>query len=124
MEPVYKERGGGWIGSFPWTLQATWPFASIQIFSNKLILKVGWRIAELNISDIVITKRILIIPFLADGVRIVHNNTKVPLVLIFWSFGKAAKIRDMVLGEAAEDQCCFIAICYQEIFCIHRYLGN
>ncbi len=97
MEPIYTERGGGWIGKAPWwILQATWPFSSIQIFSEKLILKVGWKQAEVFFSDILTVNRILIIPYLADGIRIVHKNSEIPSLLIFWSFGKAGKIRDLI----------------------------
>ena len=99
MEPIYKERGGGWVTGSPWLLSvsATWPFASINIFEDKVLFQVGWIKAELNFSDIVDIKRHFVLPFIADGVRIVHKKEGVPKWLVFWSFGNAKEIKQIIL---------------------------
>lgn len=101
METLYKERGGGWIAGSPWLLSisATWPFSSISIFQDKVILKVGWITSELDFSDIVDVKRLLILPFIADGVRIVHKKEGVPSWLVFWSLRNAKKIKLSILSQ-------------------------
>ena len=99
MEPIFKERGGGQVGGSPWimSVSATWPFSSIVIYSDKVLLSVGWVKVELHFSDIVDVKRLFILPFIADGVRMVHKKEGVPKWLVFWSFGNAKKIKQLIL---------------------------
>ena len=87
MKPIFKERGGGWVTGSPWllSLSATWPFASISIFEDRVLFSVAWVKAELSFSDIIDVKRHFILPFIADGVRIVHKKEGVSKWLVFWS---------------------------------------
>lgn len=93
---LYQERGGGWYGDGIFTLQATWPFALLTISRETVTLNVGWKRAELKIQDIVVVKRIFLLPFLVDGIRLVHKNSELPKLLLFWSFGHAGKIKEII----------------------------
>ena len=101
MEPIFKERGGGWVTGSPWllSLSATWPFASIGIFEDRVLFSVAWVKAELCFSDIIDVKRHFILPFIADGVRIVHKKEGVPKWLVFWSLGNAKEIKRLILAQ-------------------------
>ena len=90
MSLIFKERGGGWIG---FKFQGTWPFATIELYSNKLRLKIAWTEVEIMLSEITSVKRIFIFPVLADGVIIKHKNRNYPSFLIFWSLLRAGKIK-------------------------------
>ena len=98
MDELYKERGGAMVGKmFGYYVSATWPFAVIQIFPEKIILKVLWKIVELPFSDIVEVKRSLWFPFIADGVRIYHKRDDISSLIIFWSIrGNAKKICTLI----------------------------
>lgn len=101
MEPVFKERGGGQVGGSPWimSVSATWPFSSISIYEDKVLLSVGWIKVELNFSEILDVKRLFILPFIADGVRIVHKKEGVPKWLVFWSLKNGKKIKQLILEQ-------------------------
>lgn len=98
MEPglIFKERGGGWVGtSWPWMIQMTWPFVTIHLYENRLLLNYGGKKVELLYSEI--TKvNLFYIPIIAEGVRLYHNNQNQPALLRFWSFGKSKKIKKLI----------------------------
>ena len=77
-------------------VQATWPFASLTIYEDSLVLKVAWHTAELKMSEIVAIKRMFFFPVLADGIEIIHKNENLPGVLVFWSFGHGREIKDLI----------------------------
>ena len=95
---IFKERGGGWVGTnWPWMIQMTWPFVTIHLYKNRLLLNYGGKKVELLYSEI--TKvSLFYIPIIAEGVRIHHNNQKKPVLLRFWSFGKSRKIKKLIEG--------------------------
>lgn len=92
----YRERGGGWIGDGILMLQGSWSFALLTINNENITLKVGWKRADLKIQDITEVKRIFLIPFIADGIRLVHRNPALPKLLLFWSLGHAKKIQETI----------------------------
>jgi hypothetical protein len=99
MLEIYKERGGVWIGNGLATFQATWPFSSITVYENRVLLRAAWRSAEVLFSDIVEVKRVLITPFLLEGIRIIHKNENTPKLLFFWSFRHSKKIQQLIMSH-------------------------
>lgn len=103
MKTPYTERGGGWVAGSPWHLSvsATWPFARIQVMDEQVFLNVGWVKFGLPYSEIKEVKRIFILPFIADGVRIIHTKNDTPKWLVFWSLGNAKKLTKLIQAQKA-----------------------
>ncbi|MFA6394086.1 MAG: hypothetical protein WCW25_04405 [Patescibacteria group bacterium] len=80
----YKFRGGMWSG----ILATTWPFITLEINKDYLILH-----NELLQRDYLLSKKEVIkielknyIPFIANGIRIYHANKNYDEIIIFWVF--------------------------------------
>jgi hypothetical protein len=74
-------RGGARIG----LINATWPFASLQIAQEKMILRVfilGTYVFKPE--DVVAVEPYGIIPIAGKGVRIRHRVPNYPEKIIFW----------------------------------------
>ena len=73
-------RGGAWIGLW----QVSWPFATLSVSANHLVLRAWpYRIKLFTLSARI--SGIRIIPFIATGVRIHHERWDVPQFVIFWA---------------------------------------
>lgn len=72
-------RGGARVGSF----NATWPFATLRITADALVLKVLF--SEYSLQKVQIVRLEYFNTFLAVGVKIVHTTTKLDEHAIFWS---------------------------------------
>ena len=93
---IFKERGGGWVGTtWPWMIQMTWPFVTIHLYENRLLLNYGGKKVELLYSEITKVDHFYI-PIIAEGVRVHHNNQNQPTLLRFWSFGRSKKIKQII----------------------------
>ncbi len=103
MKTPYIERGGGCVAGSPWHLSVsgTWPFARIQVLDEQVIFTVGWVKFELTYSEIKEVKRIFILPFIADGVRIIHTKSDTPKWLVFWSLRNAKKVIELIQAQKA-----------------------
>jgi len=90
MALIYREHGGGWIGGW----QASWPFSTLEIHDDKIVLRVWPLKAEIPLSEIESVRRLFFIPFIADGIKIKHggHTPYAPSLLIFWSLFNAKKI--------------------------------
>lgn len=104
MQVIYQERGGAWIGDGLIILQVTWPFSSINIYEDRVVLKAAWQTAEVLFSDIVEVKNVLIIPYLAEGIQINHRNRSLPKLLRFWSFGHSKKIQGLIMSRLTRSE--------------------
>ena len=93
---IYFERGGGWVGmNAVWMLQLTWPFVTIHLYKDSLLLNYGGKKVNLKYSEI--TKvNLLYIPIIAEGIRIYHDNPNQPMLLRFWSLGKSRKLKNLL----------------------------
>jgi hypothetical protein len=77
-----KFRGGAWIGQW----QITWPFVTLEVFQDQLILnnelfKKEYRFTHNEIEKIEIKKYI---PFLAHGIRITPRDKSNAERYYFW----------------------------------------
>lgn len=97
--PIYFERGGGWIGDGITIWQATWPFSTISIYTDRVVLKVTFKSVELKMSEITDIKRVGFIPIFADGVQFVHENNSIPQKVVFWSIGHGKKIQEIIQSK-------------------------
>lgn len=99
MDPklIYKERGGGWV-DYKKTimLQLTWPFVTINLYEDKVAINYGGKEFDLQYSEIEEVKLTYWIPFIAEGVRLIHSNPQKPHLLRFWSLGHSKKIKMMI----------------------------
>ena len=96
MPLIYKERGGGWMTiGFGWwlTYQATWPFAKIEIYSDKVVFSLPFQTLELLPREIRSVSRIFIFPFLIDGVKVSYKTMNESSFFVFWSFCRAGTIK-------------------------------
>lgn len=82
---LYKTRGGGWFGNF----SATWPFVLLSMYEDRLEIQrpslSGTATEVLAWNDIRYAKRLLIVPFIADGVYVVPNDPATTSFTVFWS---------------------------------------
>ncbi len=98
-DTIYRERGGGRINIDFGYLHITWPFATISIYKEKVLLSIGWRKFEILMSDITSIKRILYIPYFAEGIQILHKNNSIPEHITFWSLGHSKKIKEILESQ-------------------------
>ncbi|MEA3429660.1 MAG: hypothetical protein U9R08_00130 [Nanoarchaeota archaeon] len=78
---IYKERGGAAFGlNMFMTTHASWPFATIEIYLDKLIIKFLFVRLEFLKKDIEIEKMIRIF---SKGIKIHNPKYK---YTVFWSF--------------------------------------
>lgn len=80
----HKFRGGAWIGQW----QITWPFITLEVFQDQLILnnelfKKEYRFTHNQIEKIEIKKYI---PFFATGIKIHHSIKDYDQRIFFWVF--------------------------------------
>lgn len=92
MNPTFKTRGGGWYGMM---LQGSWPFAKLEIYDDRLEFSLLSATKILAWSEIDYVRRLLILPFMADGILIVPKDRK-PRLLIFWALTGAGKILSLL----------------------------
>ena len=87
--PNHKFIGGARIG----ILNQNIPFASLQIFSEKVILEAGGigRL-EFKKDDIIKIEEYIFIPIFAQGIQIKHKLDYYDEKVIFWSFRKPKNI--------------------------------
>lgn len=70
MNPIYKSRGGGWFKTF----SASWPFVGFSIYEDRIEVQrpslSGSAVESFKWNDIKYVKRILVMPFVIDGIYI------------------------------------------------------
>ena len=74
--------GGARIGMF----NATFPFATLNVKKDKLVLRILLRKFTFHPSDIVSIEPYTLIPLFGQGIRIHHNVSKYNEKIIFWTF--------------------------------------
>jgi hypothetical protein len=100
MEPIYKERGGGWVDyKKAIMLQLTWPFVIIYIYEDKVVINYGGKEFNLKYNEIEEVRLSYWIPFIAEGIRLVHNNPERPHLLRFWSLGHSKKLKQLIQSK-------------------------
>ena len=84
-----RRTGGGNAGA----VQATWPFASLTVNRNQLLLRIALAGSyAFSPDDVVAIEEHGRLPFLASGIRIVHINLEYPKSLIFWYMGSKSEL--------------------------------
>ena len=85
--PIYKQRGGGWVhdSSGKILLQLTWPFVTINLYEDRVLLNYGGKKVSLPYNKIEKIERSCWIPFIAEGIKIVHNDDTQSSLVRFWS---------------------------------------
>jgi hypothetical protein len=74
-----KFRGGARINWF----NATWPFATLDVGADCIILKVLTTTYAFKKEDV---QSLELYGLLSSGVKIVHSNPTMPSRVVFWSF--------------------------------------
>ncbi len=84
-----NETGGARIG---W-VNATWPFASLKVTENQLILN-ATILGKLtfNPSDIISIEPYNYIPLIGQGIKINHNVSSYKNHVVFWTFKNPTKL--------------------------------
>ncbi len=93
MEDGFSVKGGAKIG----LLNATWPFATLKITNETIILNV--KILgkyTFSLTQIQRIEKVVHIPILGWGLRIYHNVPDYPEKIIFWCFANPQKILDKI----------------------------
>ena len=92
-ELIFKARGGGSVSLDSSSLyyHLTWPFVTIHLYSDRLLLNYGGKKVNLVYSKITEVKLLLI-----SGVEIQHNNLNQPKTLRFGGWGNSVKIKKLI----------------------------
>lgn len=73
MALVFKKIGWGYLGnSWPLGWQGSWPFATLEVYDDKIIFKLLPFKKEVQLSDIEYVKKGHFIP-VTSGIRIYHH---------------------------------------------------
>lgn len=93
MDLILKARGGGSVSidSSSLYLHLTWPFVTIYLYQDRLLLNYGGKKVNLLYSEISEVKLLLI-----SGIEIQHNNPNQPITLRFWSWKKSKMIKKLI----------------------------
>ena len=83
-----KYTGGSRIGS----ANLTFPFASLIISDEKLQLNASIKSLIFYPKDLITVEEVYYIPFVGQGVKIIHNSPNYHKNIIFWSFTSPQKI--------------------------------
>lgn len=86
--PQKSFRGGASLGG----MSASWPFARLAVSEEFLLLSAGWDSVEFLPPEVVELEPFVSIPWLAGGIRIVHNRADCPGRVVFFCFGSGAKL--------------------------------
>ncbi|SOC81277.1 hypothetical protein SAMN06296241_2852 [Salinimicrobium sediminis] len=87
-EKTLRFIGGHLIGP----LSATIPLATLRVSSSKLVIRSFFAAAELKASEVTALKEVIFIPFLGQGIKIIHNQPQLPKTIIFWSLKNPEKL--------------------------------
>lgn len=90
--PIFKARGGGWYGMM---LQGSWPFGKLEVYDDRIEFSVASATKVLEWNEVDYSRRLFIIPFMADGILIVPKDRK-PQLLIFWALTNTGKILSLL----------------------------
>jgi hypothetical protein len=82
---IYSQTGGWHVGrSFWWAFNVTWPFATLLIYRDELVLRaLFWRYTFPR------NKIVQIVPYqvlLSPGIKIEHTIVEYPSFIVFWTF--------------------------------------
>jgi hypothetical protein len=82
---IYSQTGGWHVGrNFWWAFNVTWPFASLLIYRDELVLRaLLWRYTFPR------DKIVEIVPYhvlLSPGIKIEHTVVGYPKFIVFWTF--------------------------------------
>ncbi len=84
---AYAEIGGAKVGRNWWFgFYGTWPFAKLTVTSEGLRLRLLWLVYEFAKSDVLaleVRRGVLGV----HEIRIRHQITKYPRLILFWSYG-------------------------------------
>ena len=104
MPEEFSQIGGGRIGHSPWlALNATWPFASLTVTPQTLILKVSMKQYTFERNTISQLKHYQSI--LSTGLQIIHTRKDYPPFIVFWTFNfEVLKTELQRLGYSVDDK--------------------
>jgi hypothetical protein len=89
MTVLYSQVGGLRIGRSFWlSINASWPLATLQIYSDRLVLTGLFR--RLSFPHSAIVRLSEYHGFLSSGIRIEHTVAAYPRLVIFWTRDLAA----------------------------------
>ena len=86
---LYREIGGIRKGKcYALSFHATWPFAEIEIYQDKIVLKCLFFFkTELKVNEIDFVEPVFHqLKIMGGGVKINHHNKKTSPYIVFWSF--------------------------------------
>lgn len=87
-------RGGALIG---W-ISASWPFATLTAEKGVLTLRCFFTF-QLSSAQIVRLEAVNILPVIASGIRIVHNDPVAPQRMVFWCLGQRDRKMAAIAAE-------------------------
>jgi hypothetical protein len=73
-------------------MNATWPFARLQVKDKKLIINSFLGTYKFNRNEILDISDYFLIPLIGQGVKIIHTKKEYPSQIIFWYFGNISKL--------------------------------
>ena len=85
MTEVFRQRGGARVGGTFWrSVNATWPFAVIEVADDAITLSALWRKYRFPRDGI---RRLSVYSgWFSTGVRIEHQIEGCPPFMVFWTF--------------------------------------
>jgi len=76
-------------------LQGSWPFGKLEVYDDRIEFSVASATKVLEWNEVDYSRRLFIIPFMADGILIVPKDRK-PQLLIFWALTNTGKILSLL----------------------------
>ena len=82
MDSLYNTLGGGRIGwSFWLSVHASWPFSKIEVYPDRLVVRIIFKSRILNKADITGLQTYRLGPWL--GLEIKHSIASIPKFIVF-----------------------------------------
>lgn len=128
MRLLYKDRGGIWITKrvlgIPFRASATWPFAILELYEDKIVIKVIPRDTlskiflpiyffglvfnlskeyTIPLKEIDSVKRVHFFPIIGDGVKINHH-ANAPEYILFWSLKSSKHIIKLLNEKSIKEE--------------------
>lgn len=94
MQQLYQEIGGVVIGRSYWfNSQASWPFGGIEIYYDKIVLRMLWFRTEIKSYDIISIEKY---GRFKNGLRIIHKNASISPYITYSSFHQKRLVQKLI----------------------------